>query len=139
MNHKILHQISDLTHCSTGVRNVVDKMTRILDAHVAGSRSAFRSCYSNREQVNNSGWAVSTLQAALWAFDNSDTFEDGMIAAVNLGGDADSIGAVFGQIAGAFYGFDAIPERWLKKIKNADKVNALIEDLIQTKFGKPVV
>ena len=138
-DNKILHQISDLTHCSTGVRNVVDKMTRILDAHVAGSRSAFRSCYSNREQVNNSGWAVSTLQAALWAFDNSDTFEDGMIAAVNLGGDADSIGAVFGQIAGAFYGFDAIPERWLKKIKNADKVNALIEDLIQTKFGKPVV
>ena len=53
-----------------------------------------------------------------------------MIAAVNLGGDADSIGAVYGQIAGAFYGFDAIPERWLAAVKDRAQINELIENLI---------
>ena len=66
--------------------------------------------------MNNSGWAVSTLEAALWAFNSTSTFEDALIAAVNLGGDADSIGAVTGQIAGAYYGFAAIPERWIRAI-----------------------
>ena len=56
-----------------------------------------------------------------------------MIAAVNLGGDADSIGAVYGQIAGAFYGFEAIPERWLNAVKDYNKINKLIENLIHLK------
>ena len=59
--------------------------------------------------------------------DSGEIDEDGMIAAVNLGGDADTIGAVYGQIAGVFYGFDAIPERWLSAIKDREKVDALIE------------
>jgi ADP-ribosyl-[dinitrogen reductase] hydrolase len=77
--------------------------------------------------VNNSGWAVSTLDAALWAFNTTESFADGLIAAVNLGGDSDSIGAVYGQLAGAFYGFDAIPDRWVKAVKTWEKVDALIE------------
>ena len=85
------------------------------------------SAYKTREEVNNSGWAVSTLDAALWAFNTSETFADGLIAAVNLGGDSDTIGAVFGQIAGAYYGFDAIPDRWVKAVKTWEKVDALIE------------
>ena len=52
---------------------------------------------------------------------------EGLIAAVNLGGDSDAIGAVYGQIAGAYYGFDAIPERWIKAVKAWKKVDALIE------------
>lgn len=80
----------------------------------------------DRKDVDNSGWAVSTLAAALWAFNTSATFEEGLIAAVNLGGDADSIGAVYGQLAGAYYGFNAIPERWVKSVKDWAKVDALI-------------
>ena len=88
-----------------------------------------------RELVNNSGWAVSTLQAALWAFNTTESFEEGLIAAVNLGGDSDSIGAVFGQIAGAFYGFAAIPERWVKAVKTWEKVDALIERFLDAVEG----
>ena len=76
--------------------------------------------------MNSSGWAVSTLQAALWAFNITETFADGLITAVNLGGDADTIGAVYGQIAGAYYGFDAIPERWVKAVKTWKEVDSLI-------------
>ena len=78
----------------------------------------------------NSGWSVASLQAALWAFNTTTTFEEGLIAAVNLGGDSDSIGAIFGQIAGAYYGFEAIPERWVKAVKTWETVDALIEKFI---------
>ena len=73
-----------------------------------------------------------TLQAALWAFRTTETFEEGMIAAVNLGGDADTIGAVYGQIAGAYYGFDAIPERWISAVKDHESVDSLIDDFLET-------
>ena len=75
---------------------------------------------------SNNGYP-STLDAALWAFNATATFEEGMIAAVNLGGDSDTIGAVFGQIAGAFYGFEAIPKRWVQAVKTWEKVDAFIE------------
>jgi len=65
-----------------------------------------------RNEIKSSGYCVDTLEAALWAFWTTDTFEAGAIAAVNLGEDTDSIGAVYGQLAGAFYGYDAIPVRW---------------------------
>ena len=102
----------------------------ICSAHLKGERTEHQSEYATREEVNNSGWAVSTVQAALWAFHSTQSFEDGMIAAVNLGGDADSIGAVYGQIAGSYYGFSAIPERWLAKIKDREKIEKLISDFL---------
>ena len=55
---------------------------------------------------------VDALEAALWAFWSTDSFEDGALAAVNLGDDADTTGAIYGQLAGAYYGVDGIPERW---------------------------
>ncbi|MCR4575479.1 MAG: ADP-ribosylglycohydrolase family protein [Lentisphaeria bacterium] len=133
-SNKILYEISDVTHDSQTIRDTVALMASICNEHLLGQRTSHKSSYNSREDVNNSGWAVSTLQAALWAFETTNTFEDGMIAAVNLGGDADSIGAVFGQIAGAYYGFEAIPERWLDKIKDREKVNALIEACVGLHF-----
>ena len=59
---------------------------------------------------------VDSLEAALWAFHKSTSFEGGCLLAVNLGDDADTTGAVYGQLAGAFYGEKGIPERWLSKL-----------------------
>ena len=130
-DYSLLYEISDLTHDSQKVREAVALMAKICEEHIKGQRASVKSIYNSREEVNNSGWAVSTLQAALWAFETTSTFEDGMVAAVNLGGDADSIGAVYGQVAGAYYGFNAIPERWLCKIKDRDAVNGLIEGCVK--------
>lgn len=124
---KVMHEISDLTHYSKRVHEVIDRMARILDDHMAGRRTSEVSPYETREEVDNSGWAVSTLDAALWAFSTTESFEDGLIAAVNLGGDADTIGAVAGQIAGAYYGFGAIPKRWVRAVKTWEWVDSLIE------------
>ena len=124
---EIIHEVSDVTHASSAVREVCDRFAAVLDEHLAGTRTKKGpGAELKREQVNNSGWAVSTLDAALWAFNTTESFADGLIAAVNLGGDSDSIGAVYGQITGAFYGFDAIPDRWVKAVKAWEKVDALI-------------
>lgn len=132
---KVLHAISDLTHSSNKVREVVDRLAKVLDEHMAGVRTAEVSPYKTRGEVNNSGWAVSTLDAALWAFNTTESFEEGLVAAVNLGGDSDTIGAVFGQIAGAYYGFDAIPDRWVKAVKTWEKVDALIARFLDAVEG----
>lgn len=60
--------------------------------------------------IQGSGWVVKSLEASLWAFHNADSFEEAVLKAVNLGDDADTTGAICGQIAGAFWGESTIPE-----------------------------
>jgi ADP-ribosylglycohydrolase len=70
--------------------------------------------------IKGSGYVVRSLEAALWAFAKSTSFEHGALLAVNLGNDADTTGAVYGQIAGAYYGVEGIPERWRSKLAHLD-------------------
>jgi ADP-ribosyl-[dinitrogen reductase] hydrolase len=63
-----------------------------------------------------SAYVVDTVQTVLHAFFATDSFESCLIHTVNLGGDADTTGAIAGMLAGAFYGVEAIPPRWLKKL-----------------------
>lgn len=62
--------------------------------------------------IVGSGYVVESLEAALWAFHRSANFQEGCLLAVNLGDDADTTGAVFGQLAGAYYGVAGIPQAW---------------------------
>lgn len=66
----------------------------------------------------STGYVLDTLQASLWSLVFSDSLEDALVRAVNLGGDADTIGAVTGALAGAAYGFADIPDRWLVHIRS---------------------
>lgn len=63
-------------------------------------------------EIVGSGYVVKSLEAALWAFARSDTFHDAVLASVNLGDDADTTGAICGQLAGAYWGESGIPEAW---------------------------
>ncbi|NDJ15567.1 MAG: ADP-ribosylglycohydrolase family protein, partial [Acidobacteriia bacterium] len=65
------------------------------------------------------------LEAALWAFASTDSFDAAVLAAVNLGDDADTTGAVCGQIAGAFYGASAVPVEWRKKLALLEEIEKL--------------
>jgi ADP-ribosyl-[dinitrogen reductase] hydrolase len=75
-----------------------------------------------REEVSASGFYKHTLEAALWAVAATTNFEGAIVQAVNLGGDADSVGAVAGQLAGAVYGEAGIPERWLAPLAWRDEL-----------------
>lgn len=79
--------------------------------------------------IRGGGYAVHALEAALWALHTTDTFEDGALAAVNLGDDADTTGAIYGQLAGAVYGIDAIPTHWREVIVMGDEILALADAL----------
>ena len=90
-------------------------------------RSIVQGSYKGRpaSSVHATGYVVHTLEAALWAFHESSSFEEGALMAVNLGEDADTTGAVFGQLAGAFYGASAIPMEWRHKLRDADVIAKL--------------
>lgn len=81
-------------------------------------------------KIRGTGYVVDSLEAALWAFYRADNFEDAVLAAVNLGEDADTTGAVCGQIAGAFWGADAIPTRFCVGLDNANMIWKAAERLI---------
>ena len=66
----------------------------------------------NPPDIVGSGYVVESLEAALWAFYRSENFRDGCLLAVNLGNDADTTAAIYGQIAGAHYGVNSIPASW---------------------------
>ena len=83
------------------------------------------------EELGAGGYVVETLEAALWAFSTTESFEAGVLAAVNLGNDADTTGAVFGQIGGAFYGVENIPEQWRKPIVMRDVIERYALGMLQ--------
>ena len=75
--------------------------------------------------IRGTGYVVDCLEAALWAFHSTDSYEDAVLAAANLGDDADTTAAVCGQLAGAFYGLTGIPEKWLVKLAQRKQIEAL--------------
>jgi ADP-ribosylglycohydrolase len=79
--------------------------------------------------IQGTGYVVRSLEAALWAFSHSDTFREGALLAVNLGNDADTTGAIYGQLAGAHYGESGIPTRWLEKLAKRDLLEQMAERL----------
>jgi ADP-ribosyl-[dinitrogen reductase] hydrolase len=84
------------------------------------------------EKIETSGYVAHTLEAALNCAYQTESFEQALIMAVNLGGDADTIGAVTGGIVGASYGLESIPLRWLDKLIVKNEILFLADKLIAT-------
>jgi len=103
-----------------------------IDLIAAGS---FR--HKQPPQLRGTGYVVNSLEAALWAFYHSTTFAEGCLLAVNLGDDADTTGAVYGQLAGAFYGEERIPAEWRGKLAMRTKIEELADGLYALAQQKP--
>ncbi|RSZ39810.1 MULTISPECIES: ADP-ribosylglycohydrolase family protein [unclassified Variovorax] len=82
------------------------------------------------EQIRGSGYCVESLEAALWCFANTGSFEEAVLAAANLGDDADTTAAICGQLAGAFYGVGGIPRDWLDKLVMRDDIERMAGKLL---------
>jgi ADP-ribosylglycohydrolase len=80
-------------------------------------------------EIIGSGFVVRSLEAALWAFHHSDSFSEGALRAVNLGNDADTTGAIYGQLAGAYYGVNAIPQDWIGRLALRELISEKIAAL----------
>ncbi|KAG8682953.1 hypothetical protein FRC08_014611 [Ceratobasidium sp. 394] len=88
--------------------------------------------YKNRDvsEVMTDGFVLSTLEAALWALWRGDTFEEGLMLLLPLGSDVDTVGAVYGQLAGSCYGYDEIPARWLEKLQRQDVLSEAYDGIV---------
>lgn len=89
-------------------------------------------CYKGKTaaELPASGYVVHTLEAALWALSTTETFEEGALKAANLGNDADTTGAVYGQLAGAYYGVDGIPAAWRERLFEGERLANLASQLM---------
>ena len=86
---------------------------------------------TEEDEIKSSGYVVHTLEAALWAFFTTSTFKEGALKVVNLGDDADTVGAVYGGLAGAWYGFEAIPEEWIKGLEAKKMVDDVVGGVVK--------
>jgi protein-tyrosine phosphatase len=94
--------------------------------------------YADLQPSGYAGYVVECLEAAAWCCLRSDSLEECLVQAVNLAGQADTIAAVAGGIAGAHWGREAIPQRWLDALYRGKEVEATAEDLIQLRRHREV-
>lgn len=109
--YELIHRPAD-TPPDSALREAIEK-----SAEQSGLAEDFRllvnlAAIRSRETLANTGWVRHTVESALWAVLTTRSFEEALVQAVNLGNDADTTGCVAGAIAGALYGFEAIPRRW---------------------------
>ena len=133
---------SKVTHAAAECLDAAELLARVLTAGIEGRghdalQAPTRSADSApkvravaegawrgkaRGDIRSSGYVVDTLEAALWSVSGSTIFEEAVLKAVNLGDDADTVGAVTGQVAGAVWGYSGIPERWRNRLAWHDRL-----------------
>ncbi len=79
------------------------------------------------EEIRSSGYVIDSLEASLWCVFKHDNFKETVLRAVNLGGDADTIGAIAGALAGIVYGCEAMPKEWVNKLERVEDIVKLAE------------
>lgn len=79
--------------------------------------------------INPSGYVVHSLETALWGFYHTSSYKDAILTTVNFGGDADTTGAICGQLAGAYYSKSGIPTSWLEKLTMKSEIEEMANKL----------
>jgi ADP-ribosyl-[dinitrogen reductase] hydrolase len=87
------------------------------------------------ETLDAGGYVLATLTSSLWAVMTHESLEEAIVAAVNLGDDADTTGAVAGALAGARWGYAAIPDRWLDVLRGREELESLADRLLEMSAG----
>lgn len=87
-------------------------------------------------EIKGSGYVVHTLEAVLWAFHHTESFREGALRVVNLGEDADTTGAIYGQIAGAYYGVDSIPPEWRSRVTMHSEIMSMADILYEQALAR---
>jgi len=88
-----------------------------------------------REHLRPTGYVIDTIVSAVVQFLTYDSFEEILIETVNLGGDADTVGAVAGGLAGTYYGFAAIPDKWLQPLHHKERLEMIALKLYELAKG----
>ena len=100
----------------------IDRYARIFDPDFE---------FTDRSAIKSGGYVVDTLEAALWCLLTTDSYKECALKAVNLGEDTDTVAAIAGGLAGALYGYDAIPEEWICTLKRNEYISELCESAVK--------
>ena len=103
---------------SESTKREIDNYNRII------SLSKFKDISEN--QIRSTGYVVYTLEAAIWCLVNTSSYEEVILKAVNLGDDTDTVAAITGGLAGLYYGYDNIPDKWKVKLQKRDWIDSLL-------------
>ncbi|MDX6532554.1 MAG: ADP-ribosyl-[dinitrogen reductase] hydrolase [Gaiellales bacterium] len=135
-----------LTHHDPLAGDACVLFNRTLAAHLNGSKpkplptiagqAAMEAPHMSKDELlelvqRQIGFVLTTLRVAFWACSSAESFEDAVVAAANLGGDADTNAAVTGALAGAQFGAEAIPMRWLEPLHQRDHIGGLAMRLLR--------
>ena len=102
----------------------------------SGELPAFSRIFSGdipslpESSVRSSGCVIDTLESSIWCLCNTDTYDDVVLRAVNLGEDTDTTGTVAGGLAGVRYGADAIPSTWLDQLARRTDLEILFNQFV---------
>lgn len=102
---------------------IIDKYNRILNDNIQNL---------NEENISSSGYVVSTLEAAMWLFLNSNDYNNTILRAVNLGEDTDTVAACTGGLLGLYYGIESIKSSWKQNLKKYDYIVELCDKFDET-------
>jgi ADP-ribosylglycohydrolase len=102
-----------------------DALTPAVESVISGS---YRE--SHPPQIRGTGYVVQSLEAALWAFYHGEDFQQGALLAANLGDDADTTAAIYGQLAGAVHGEAGIPVAWRSRLSHHDLIVEMADALL---------
>ena len=80
-------------------------------------------------EIRSGGYVIETIEACIWCLLTTDNYKDAVLKAVNLGHDTDTTAAVTGGLAGMFYGFDAIPSKWVNALARKGDIQDLVQRL----------
>lgn len=108
-------------------QNTVRDFVNTLDCTAKEQEIFLRLFYDDLSQfpsqeIFSSGYVIHTLEASIWAFLTTNSFEDAVLKAVNLGDDTDTTGSITAGLAGLFYGFDSIPQHWVETLAKKDAI-----------------
>lgn len=87
---------------------------------------------AKRDEIKSSGYVVDTIEAAIWCLMNTHSYKECVLTAVNLGDDTDTIAAIAGGLAGALYGYEAIPQEWRNTLIKRDYIEEMCERANET-------
>ncbi|WP_208020376.1 ADP-ribosylglycohydrolase family protein [Vibrio viridaestus] len=88
------------------------------------------------DQIKGSGYVVESLEAAMWCFYNTSTFEECVLRAANLGDDADTTAAIAGQLAGSYYGVSGIKKSWLESLHKYESIQLLADRIFDVSYKR---
>ncbi|MCL2509871.1 MAG: ADP-ribosylglycohydrolase family protein [Methanomassiliicoccaceae archaeon] len=129
----IVERLLDGVDLKEGIRWGIGKARSVYEenSEYASELHYFERLFEDRfadlpqDLINSTGYVLDTLEAAIWCLLNTGSYEECVLKAVNLGEDTDTVAAVAGGLAGLYYGYDAIPQKWVDQIVRADYIKEL--------------